>query len=47
MGELEYLVLNEDLDKVGITETCRNGENQWDMDMVIPGYKLYGKDRED
>ena len=41
MGEL---VLKENLDKVVITETWWNGENQWDM--VISKYKHNRKDKE-
>nr|GFB50161.1 hypothetical protein [Tanacetum cinerariifolium] len=44
MGELECLVARENIDIVGITETWWNAENQWDT--VIPGYKLYRRDRE-
>uniref|UniRef100_K7EZ72 Endonuclease/exonuclease/phosphatase domain-containing protein n=1 Tax=Pelodiscus sinensis TaxID=13735 RepID=K7EZ72_PELSI len=43
MGELEYLVLNEEIDIIGITETCWNEENLWDT--IILGYKIYRKDR--
>ena len=44
IGELECLVLGESIDIVGISETWWDEENQWDT--VIPGYKLYRKDRE-
>ena len=43
MGELEYLVLKEEIDIIGITDTWWNEENLWDT--IIPGYKIYRKDR--
>ncbi|CAM5127487.1 unnamed protein product [Eretmochelys imbricata] len=43
MGELECPMLKEDIDIIGITETWWSEDNQWDT--VIPGYKIYRKDR--
>ncbi|XP_053897559.1 uncharacterized protein LOC128844145 [Malaclemys terrapin pileata] len=43
MGELECLVMKEDIDIIGITETWWTEDNQWDT--IILGYKIYRKDR--
>lgn len=44
MVALECLLLNEDLDVWGRTETWWNGDNR--CNLVILGYNLYRKDRD-
>lgn len=44
ISQLDYLVVNEDIDMVFITETWWKEDYPWNS--VIPGYKLTRKDRE-
>lgn len=43
MSEQECLLLNDDIDVIGISETCWKDGNQWDI--LIPGYQSYWNDK--